>query len=243
MDLADKIALVTGGARRIGKAIVLALAERGCKLVIHYHQAERAAQATTRALRDAGHEATAVRADLSREAEVERMTAHAVDRFGRIDVLVNNAAIFYRTPVDTLDFDDWQRVMDVNLNGSFLCAHAVGLRMKARGWGHIVNIADVAGQNPWADYVPYSVSQASLLALSQGLAVELAPEVMVNAVVPGPVLFDAETPADVRRREIGKTLLKRAGTPADVARLAVFVAESDYSTGAVFSVDGGRGLT
>ena len=243
MDLADKVALVTGGARRIGKAIVLALAERDCKLVIHYHQAERAAQATTRALRDAGHEATAVRADLSREAEVEQMIAHAVDRFGRIDVLVNNAAIFYRTPVDTLDFDDWQRVMDVNLNGSFLCAHAVGLRMKARGWGHIVNIADVAGQNPWADYVPYSVSQAGLLAPSQGLAVELAPEVMVNAVVPGPVLFDAETPADVRRREIGKTLLKRAGTPADVARLVVFVAESDYSTGAVFSVDGGRGLT
>ena len=243
MDLADKVAMVTGGARRIGKAIVLALAERGCKLVVHYHQAESAAQATTRALRDAGHEATAVRADLSREAEVERMIAHAVDRFDRIDVLVNNAAIFFRTPIDTLDFDDWQRVMDVNLNGSFLCAHAVGLRMKARGWGHIVNIADVAGQNPWGDYVPYSVSQASLLALSQGLAIELAPEVMVNAVVPGPVLFDAETPADVRRREIGKTLLKRAGTPADVARLVVFVAESDYSTGAVFSVDGGRGLT
>ena len=243
MDLAGKIALVTGGARRVGKAIVLALAERGCKLVVHYHQAERAAHTTTRALRDAGHEATAVRADLSQEAEVERMIAHAVDRFDHIDVLVNNAAIFFRTPIDTLDFDDWQRVMDVNLNGSFLCAHAVGLRMKARGWGHIVNIADVAGQNPWADYVHYSVSQASLLALSQGLAVELAPEVMVNAVVPGPVLFDAETPADVRRREIGKTLLKRAGTPADVARLVVFVAESDYSTGAVFSVDGGRGLT
>lgn len=243
MDLADKIALVTGGARRIGKAIVLALAERGCTLVVHYHQAERAAHATTRALRNAGHEATAVRANLSREAEVERMIAHAVDRFDHIDVLVNNAAIFFRTPIDTLDFDDWQRVMDVNLNGSFLCAHAVGLRMKAWGWGHIVNIADVAGQNPWADYVPYSVSQAGLLALSQGLAVELAPEVMVNAVVPGPVLFDAETPADVRRREIGKTLLKRAGTPADVARLVVFVAESDYSTGAVFSVDGGRGLT
>lgn len=243
MDLADKIALVTGGARRVGKAIVLALAERGCKLVVHYHQAERAAHATTCALRDAGHEATAVRADLSREAEVEQMIAYVMDRFGRIDVLVNNAAIFSRTPIDTLDFDDWQHVMDVNLNGSFLCAHAVGLRMKARGWGHIVNIADVAGQNPWADYVPYSVSQASLLALSQGLAIELAPEVMVNAVVPGPVLFDAETPADVRRREIGKTLLKRAGTPADVARLVVFVAESDYSTGAVFSVDGGRGLT
>ena len=243
MDLTDKVALVTGGARRVGKAIVLTLAERGCRLVVHYHQAENEAGATTRALRDAGHEAIAVQADLSREAEVERMIAHTVDRFGRIDVLVNNAAVFYRTPIDTLDFDDWQRVMDVNLNGSFLCAHAVGLHMKAWGWGHIVNIADVAGQNPWADYVPYSVSQAGLLALSQGLAMELAPEVMVNAVVPGPILFDAATPADVRRREIGKTLLKRAGTPADVARLVAFVAASNYSTGAVFSVDGGRGLT
>lgn len=103
-------------------------------------------------------------------------------------------------------------------------------------------MADVAGQRPWADYIPYSVSKACILTFSQGLAMELAPEVMVNAVVPGPVLFQDDTPEEVQQREIEKTLVKRAGTPEEVAKLVVFVAESDFSTGSVFSVDGGRSL-
>lgn len=242
MQIEGKVSVVTGGARRVGKAIVLAFAERGCKLVVHYHSAETDAHATLDELHAAGCDGIAVQADISQEAQVERMIVRVLDHFGRIDVLVNNAAVFYRTPIDTLGFDDWERIMDVNLNGSFYCAHKIGLRMKAGGWGHIINIADVAGQSPWADYVPYSVSQASLLALSQGLAMELAPEVMVNAIVPGPVLFDTGIAREVQQREIGKTLVKRAGTPEDVARLVVFIAESDFSTGSVFSVDGGRSL-
>ena len=242
MDLSDKIALVTGGAKRVGKAIVWALAERGCKLVVHYYTSQADAEETIRALHSAGHEAIALRADISRETDVESMIEQALDHFGRIDVLVNNAALFYRTPIDTVAFDDWEKIMNVNLDGTFYCAHKIGLRMKEWGWGHIINMADVAGQNPWADYVPYSVSKACVLAFSQGLAMELAPEVMVNAIVPGPVLFQDDTPQEVQRREIEKTLLKRAGTPEEVANLVVFVAESDFSTGSVFSVDGGRGL-
>jgi pteridine reductase len=114
--------------------------------------------------------------------------------------------------------------------------------MREWGWGHIINIADVAGQRPWADYIPYSVSKACVITLTQGLALELAPEVMVNAILPGPVLFQDETPEPVRQREIEKTLVKRAGTPEEVAELVVFVAESDYSTGGLFHVDGGRAL-
>ena len=242
MDLSDKIALVTGGAKRVGKAIVWALAERGCKLIVHYYTSQTDAEETIRALHSAGHEAIALRADISRETDVESMIEQALDHFGRIDVLVNNAALFYRTPIDTVAFDDWEKIMNVNLDGTFYCAHKIGLRMKEWGWGHIINMADVAGQNPWADYVPYSVSKACVLAFSQGLAMELAPEVMVNAIVPGPVLFQDDTPQEVQRREIEKTLLKRAGTPEEVANLVVFVAESDFSTGSVFSVDGGRGL-
>ena len=242
MDLSGKIALVTGGAKRVGKAIVFALAERGCKLVVHYHTSQTEAEETLRALQSAGHEAIALRADISREADVESMIEQTVDHFGRLDVLVNNAALFYRTPIDTVTFDDWEQIMNVNLDGTFYCAHKIGRRMKEWGWGHIINMADVAGQSPWADYVPYSVSKACVLAFSQGLAMELAPEVMVNAIVPGPVLFQDETPQEVQQREIEKTLVKRAGTPEEVAKLVVFVAESDFSTGAVFAVDGGRGL-
>lgn len=243
MNISGKIALVTGGAKRVGKAIVQALAARGCHLVVHYHRSQAQAQETVRALQAAGHRALAVQADITKEDQVEAMIEAATAHFGRIDILVNNAALFYRTPVETLTIEDWQRVMDVNLTGTFLCAHKIGLRMREWGWGHIINIADVAGERPWADYIPYSVSKACVLTFTQGLAMELAPQVMVNAVIPGPVLFQEDTPDNVRQREIDKTLVKRAGSPRDVAQVVVFVAESDYSTGASFHVDGGRSLT
>ena len=243
MNISGKIALVTGGAKRVGKAIVQALAARGCHLVVHYHRSQAQAQETVRDLRAAGHRALAVQADITKEDQVEAMIEAATAHFGRIDILVNNAALFYRTPLDTLTIEDWERVMDVNLTGTFLCAHKIGLRMREWGWGHIINIADVAGERPWADYIPYSVSKACVLTFTQGLAMELAPQVMVNAVIPGPVLFQEDTPDSVRQREIDKTLVKRAGSPQDVAQVVVFVAESDYSTGASFHVDGGRSLT
>jgi pteridine reductase len=243
MNLNGKVALVTGGAKRIGKAIVLALANRGCKGVVHYHTSQVAAEETVRELLAAGHEAIAVQADITQEDHVDRMIDLAITRFGRIDVLVNNAAVFFRTPVDTLTIEQWEQVLEVNLTGTFLCAHKIGLHMREWGWGHIINMADVAGQRPWVDYIPYSISKACVMTFTQGLAMELAPQVMVNAIVPGPMLFQEETPVEVQQREIDKTLLKRAGTPEEVAELVVFVAESDYSTGSLFHVDGGRSLT
>jgi NAD(P)-dependent dehydrogenase (short-subunit alcohol dehydrogenase family) len=242
MDLNGKVALVTGGAKRLGKTIVHALAERGCQLVVHYHTSQTEAEETLNELHASGHEAIVLQADITKEADVENMIKQAVERFGRIDVLVNNAAVFYRTPIDTVTFDDWEQIINVNLTGTFLCAHKIGLRMREWGWGHIINMADGAGQRPWADYIPYSVSKACVLTFSQGLAMELAPKVMVNAVVPGPMLFQDDTPEEVQQREIKKTLVKHAGTPDEVAKLVVFVAESDFSTGSVFSVDGGRSL-
>jgi NAD(P)-dependent dehydrogenase (short-subunit alcohol dehydrogenase family) len=243
MNLNGKVALVTGGAKRVGKAIVVALARRGCKLVVHYHTSHAEADATVQELLTAGHDAMAVQADITQEAEVDQMIEAALTHFGRIDILVNNAAVFFRTPVDTLTVEDWERVMEVNLTGTFLCAHKIGLRMRKWGWGHIINMADVAGLRPWVDYIPYSISKACVITFTQGLAVELAPEVMVNAIVPGPILFQDDTPEEVRQREIDKTLIKRAGTPEEVAEVVVFVAESDYSTGSLFHVDGGRSLT
>ena len=243
MDLNGKVALVTGGAKRVGKAIVKALAARGCKLVVHYHTSQAEAEETVSELLATGIEAIALQADITQEAEVERMIEAAVARFGQIDILVNNAAVFFRTPVETLTVEEWEQIMEVNLTGTFLCAHKIGLRMRDWGWGHIINMADVAGQRPWADYIPYSVSKSCVIIFTQGLAMELAPQVMVNAVVPGPVLFQDDTPEEVRQREIDKTLVKRAGTPEEVAEVVVFVAESDYSTGALFHVDGGRSLT
>jgi NAD(P)-dependent dehydrogenase (short-subunit alcohol dehydrogenase family) len=243
MNLNGKVALVTGGAKRVGKAIVMALGKRGCHLVVHYHTSHAEADTTVQELLAAGCDAMAVQADVTQEVEVDHMVEAAVARFGRIDILVNNAAVFFRTPLDTLTVEDWEQVMEVNLTGTFLCAHKIGLRMREWGWGHIINMADVAGLRPWVDYIPYSISKACVITFTQGLAVELAPEVMVNAIVPGPILFQDDTPEEVRQREIAKTLVKRAGTPEEVAEVVAFVAESDYSTGSLFHVDGGRSLT
>lgn len=243
MNLNGKVALVTGGAKRVGKAIAQALAARGCKLIVHYKTSQTDAEETVRELHAAKAEAIAIQADITQEADVERMIEAAVARFGRIDILVNNVSVFFRTPFDTLTIEEWEQVIDVNLTGTFLCAQKIGLRMREWGWGHIINIADVAGLRPWADYIPYSVSKACVITLTQGLAMELAPQVMVNAIVPGPVLFQDDTPEAVRQREIDKTLVKRVGTPEEVAEVIVFVAESDYSTGSSFHVDGGRALT
>ncbi|MGE0825428.1 MAG: SDR family NAD(P)-dependent oxidoreductase [Candidatus Binatia bacterium] len=243
MDLTNKVVLVTGGAKRVGKAIVQAFASQGCIMAVHYHTSQSDAEVTVQALHAAGTRAIAVQGDLSQEADVDRVIETTVSHLGRIHVLVNNAALFYRTPLDSLTAADWQRMIDVNLTGTFMCAHKIGLRMRTWGWGHIINIADVAGLRPWADYIPYSVSKACVLTLTQGLAMELAPQVMVNAIIPGPVLFQEDTPIEIQQREVEKTLVKRLGTPEEVARVVLFVAESDYSTGGVFHVDGGRALT
>jgi NAD(P)-dependent dehydrogenase (short-subunit alcohol dehydrogenase family) len=243
MNLIGKVVLITGGAKRVGKAIGHAFAAHGCKLVVHYHTSQADAEQAVQELIAAGHEAIAVQADITQEADVGRMVETAVARFERIDVLVNNAAVFFRTPIDTLSVEEWEQILDVNLTGTFLCAQKIGPRMREWGWGHIINIADVAGQRPWADYIPYSVSKACVITLTQGLALEFAPQVMVNAIIPGPILFQDDTPEPVRQREIEKTLVKRAGTPEEIAELVVFVAGSDYSTGGLFHIDGGRALT
>lgn len=243
MNLNGKVALVTGGAKRVGKAIVNTLAARGCRLVVHYHTSHQAAEETIQELVAAGHEALALQADITQENEVDRMIDAAVSHFSRIDVLVNNASAFSRTPVETLTSEEIEQVIDTNLTGTFMCAHKIGLRMHAWGSGHIINMADVAGLRPWVDYLPYSIAKACVLTLTQGLAMELAPKVMVNAIIPGPVLFQEDTPDNVRQQEVERTFVKRMGTPEEVAKVVAFVAESDYSTGAVFHVDGGRSLT
>lgn len=238
-----KVALVTGAAKRLGKTIALTLAERGYHLVVHAYQSKEAAQETAREIIARGREVLTVHGDITRGKDVEEMVKQALERFGHIDVLVNNAAVFFRTPFDTLDEKTWDMFMDTNLKGTFLCAHKVGLAMRERTGGKIINLADVAGLRPWVDYLPYSVSKAGVITLTQALAKALAPTVQVNAIVPGPVLFQDDTSEEEKLREINRTLLKRAGTPEDVARTVVFLVESDFITGAVLSVDGGRALT
>lgn len=242
MEIEGKVALVTGGAKRVGRRIALALAERGAEVVLHYRGSEREAQEVLALIKRGGGKPVAVRGDVSVAADVERIVETAMQAFGRIEILVNNAAIFYRTPFEELTEEDWDRFLDVNLRGPFLLCRAVGGIMLQQGRGKIVNMADIAGQKVWAEYIPYSVSKAGVIALTTGLAKALAPHVQVNAIAPGTVLLPEGTTAEERDRAIRRVPLERLGSPEDIARAVVYFVENDFITGEVLRVDGGQHL-
>ncbi len=241
MELRGKVALVTGGAIRVGKVIALTLAERGAHVAITYNRSAGEADKTAAEIRRKGVRAAAVQTDISRSADVERMVATLLSEFGQIDVLVNNAAVFFRTPFATLTEKDWDTTIDTNLKGTFLCARAVGAQMLTQGRGKIINTADWAGIRPYNDYLPYCVSKAGVIALTQALAKALAPDVQVNCVAPGPVLLPEDFSEEEREKVIRATPLKRIGSPQDIANTILFLVEgTDFVTGATYLVDGGR---
>jgi pteridine reductase len=243
MELLGRTALVTGAARRVGRAIALAMAGRGMDIVVHYKNSAPEARATALAVEGLGRRAVAVQADLAQQEEVEALADRATQAFGKIDVLVNSAALFYRTPLEKITAQDWDQFLRVNLTGPFLLARRLGLQMRRRGEGKIINVADVAGIAPWADFLPYSVSKGALITLTKGLAKALAPEVQVNAVAPGSVLLPEEYGDKEREAIIRATPLKRIGDPADVANTVLFLLEgSDFITGQVVVMDGGRSI-
>ena len=242
MDIEGKVALVTGAAKRLGRSSARALAERGAELVIHYRDSESEAQELLALLKRAGGKPVAVRGDVSVAADVDRIVETAMQAFGRIEILVNNAAIFYRTPFEKVTEEDWDRFLDVNLKGPFLLCRRIGGIMLRQGQGKIISLADLAGLKVWAEYIPYSVSKAGLIALTQGLAKALAPAVQVNAVAPGAVLLPEGTTPEERERAIRRIPLDRLGTPEDIARAVVYLIRNDFITGEVLRLDGGQHL-
>ena len=239
MELPGKIAVVTGAAHRVGKAIALGLADAGANVVVHYHGAAAEAPGTLAELEQRGVQAVAVQADLAQTAGVEAVFEAAVSAFGGVDILVNSAAIMEPGSVLEMSRTEWQRSLDINLTAPFFCAQRAARLMRARGGGGIVNIADLAGLEPWARYPAHSVSKAGLIMLTQVLAKALAPDIRVNAVAPGPVEKPQGWQED-RWRKVGEhTLLKRAGSGYDVARAVVFLLEQDFITGETLVVDGG----
>jgi NAD(P)-dependent dehydrogenase (short-subunit alcohol dehydrogenase family) len=243
LELQDRVAIVTGGAIRLGAAISRALAEREARVAVQYHRSADAAASLVREIEGAGGEALAVAGDVSRAEDVQRLVEATLTRFGQIDVLVNNAGIFFETPFPELSEEDWDRTLAVNLKGPFLCARAVAPGMLAQQRGKIVNIADIAAMRPWPRYLPYSVSKAGVVALTQGLARALAPHVQVNAVAPGPVLLPEAFTPEQREQALRNVPLGRAGSAEDIARTVLFLIEGpDYITGAVIPVDGGRSI-
>jgi pteridine reductase len=234
-------ALVTGGAARVGATIVRALAAGGYRLAIHANQSlDRAAQLVDE-LTEAGHEAAAFGADLRDEDATRAMIDRAYRHFGRLDLLVNSAAIWAPTPLETVAADDLRKYFDVNTVSTFVCCQHAGLRMAEQPTGGaIVNIGDWAVARPYRDYSAYFVSKGAIPTITRLFAVELAPRVRVNAILPGPVLMPDDLPAAARERAVKGTLLQRAGRPENIAQAVLFLAKNDFVTGVCLPVDGGR---
>ena len=240
MRLAGRVALITGGARRIGRALALGLARRGMRVAFSYRTSACEAGQTAREIKSLGVHALAVRADLSRARDIQQLVRRVSTRFGRLDALINCAANFERVPFDELSERDWDRALDANLKGPFLCALYASRAMGARG-GKIINFADWAGVRPYRHYLPYCVSKGGVITLTKALAKELAPRVQVNAIAPGPILPPPDMSLAARRRVARRVPLKRWGGPADLVNTVIFLLEgTDFMTGSVVYVDGGQ---
>jgi pteridine reductase len=241
MELKGGVALVTGGAHRVGKAIALALGRAGANVAVHYHRSAAQAEATLAELRALGVEAFGIAGDLAVVAEAERMVDDAIGRWGRLDLLVNSAGIWGSTPIGSVTEARWEELLGTNLRSAFFTAQRAAPALRA-ACGAIVNIADVGALRPWRNHTPYLVSKGGLLTLTEALAKDLAPEVRVNAVAPGPVLLPDSWTAKQAERAARSVLLRRLGSADDVAQAVVYLAQADYVTGVILPVDGGQRL-
>lgn len=240
----DRVALVTGAARRVGRVVAELLALRGYRLVLHANHSIAEAQAFADELNRTGAQALAVQAELREPAQITQMVQQTIDQFGRIDALVNSAAIWKQKPLEETTAEDVREHFEVNTLGTFLCCQQVGLQMcrQSQG-GAIVNLGDWAIERPYVDYAAYFAAKGSIPTLTRTFAVELArrnPRVRVNAVLPGPVMLPPELSAAERAIVIDATLVKREGTPQHVADAVAFLLENDFVTGVCLPVDGGR---
>ena len=240
MEIRNKVAVVTGGAHRVGKAITMMLAQAGADVIVNYHRSRAAADETVKEAQALGVRARAIQCDVADWQQVQRMAGDIIDEFGGVDIIVNSASLFDQTPFPTDDIGAWQRVTGISIDGPFYVCNTLVPTMLARGGGTIVNIVDLSAWEPWPNFAAHSVSKAGLLAFTKQLALELAPTIRANAVAPGPVMPPPDYDEQRAAKAAQGTLLKRWGTPEDVAFAVRYLIEAEYVTADVITVDGGE---
>ncbi len=245
MLLTDRVVLVTGGAR-MGPSLGRALATRGADVAFSWHSSEHAARAAVAAVSSAGRRGTAIRANLERHAECERLVRDVIEWAGRLDVLVCLASVYNRVALNDVTPEAWRQQLAVDLDASFGCARAAAPHMRAAGSGHILFCTDwvaASGRPRYTGYLPYYVAKAGVVALTEALSLELAPDsIQVNAVAPGPILPAAGSTAAMQKATIDATPLGRWGGPEAITHAVLGLLDQDWVTGQVVRVDGGRHL-
>jgi pteridine reductase len=243
-NLTGKVALVTGAARRVGAATVRLLHSRGMNIILHYRSSREDAQQLQQELNEQRADSVVlIQADLLHTNKIQSTVKEAAKAWGRLDVLVNNASGFYPTPLGEVDEEEWEFLMGSNLKAPFFLCQAAAEQLRQHN-GCIINIVDIHAERPLKNFPVYSIAKAGLVMLTRSLARELAPEVRVNAVAPGAILWPQDIDEVTKQRIVSRVALKRKGDPDDIARTILFlISDADYITGQVITVDGGRTLT
>ena len=239
MELRGRTAIVTGAGHRVGRALAVALGQRGMRVVVHYNATADGAHETLGAIESAGGQGVTVGADLTKAEEIPRVVDVALTHFGGIDVLVNSAAIMVRLPFGEVQPEQWDQTIDLNVRAPFFLTQAAAPHLR-KSRGVVVNIADLAAFETWPGYIPHGISKSGIVYLTRALASVLAPEVRVAAIAPGTVLLPEGWSKQDAERLRRTTPLAREGSPEDVARTMLFILDSDYLTGETIIVDGGR---
>ena len=242
--LAGQAVLVTGAARRVGAAIARKLHGAGANVLLHYRTSTGEAESLARELNDARPKsARTLKADLLDVDQLAPLVDAAVAAFGRLDILVNNASTFYPTPMGTISAHDWDDLMGTNVKAPLFLSQAAAVALR-KSAGLIINLVDIHGSRPLKQFAVYCTAKAALAMLTRSLARELAPEVRVNGIAPGPIMWPEDAPdAELKAKIISRTLLQRQGSADDVARTALFLAaDAPYITGQILAVDGGRSV-
>jgi pteridine reductase len=244
LPLHGRVALITGGTKRLGNAMAHALHAAGVQLVIHYRSSKAGADALVAELNQARPgSALALQGDLLNTVALPQLVAQTLEHFGRLDILINNASSFYPTPVGTITEQHWDDLLGSNLKAPLFLSQAAAPALRAAK-GLIINMVDIHAQKPLPEHPVYSVAKAGLVTLTKSLARELGPEVRVNGIAPGPVMWPEHgMSAEMQQEIIGKTTLKRSGSAEDIARAVLFFAkDAPYVTGQILAVDGGRSI-
>lgn len=242
MQFKDKIVLITGASKGIGKATALEFAKEWAKVIVNYFSSEKEAYAVVNEIKNIGSEAIAIKCDISKEIEVQKMIKQAIDIFGKIDVLVNNAWIVFDVPFFERTIEQFKRTLDVNLIGTFLCSKYVSIEMLKNNWGKIINISSTNAMEDFSpETIDYDASKAWIIVLTRDLAKQLAPKIQVNAVVPGRVDTDMNKnlPNDFIQEETEKIYLKRFAKPIEIASVVLFLAseKASFVNGSILKVD------
>ncbi len=242
MELNNKVALITGAALRVGRVIALTLAEKGVHIAFTYLNDDEPWQQTLAEIEAKGVKGIALPLDVRQHEQPKEVVEKVVGEYGRIDVLVNNASIWLSSPFLDISYEAWQASLDVNLTGPFLCAQAAAPHMLKQQSGLIINITDLSAFQTWPSYAHHAASKAGLVALTKVMAAELAPHVRVNGIAPGTVLLPPNASEEKIQWAEKNSLLKRVGSPKDVAQTVIYLCEAEFATGAVYFIDGGRSL-